>query len=85
MIQKYLIINARWISRLWSTPPIISLKMSVSEKKTFEVAVLAEHGRLRKIEVFAQFFPEVVLVWYRVQYTVGSQMYIQMLKLPEKS
>lgn len=46
--------------------------MSVSEEKAFEVAVLAEHWRLRKIkdEVFAQFFFEVVLVWYSIQWLV---------------
>lgn len=66
---------------------MVSLKTSVSEKKAFEVAVLAEHWRSRKIkdEVFAQFFFEVVLVWYSVQYSVVSQVYIQMLKFAEKS
>lgn len=60
--------------------------MSVSEEKAFEVAVLAEHWRFRKIkdEVLAQFFFEVVLVWYSVQYSVASQVYVQMLKFAEK-
>lgn len=61
--------------------------MSVSGEKAFEVAVLAEHWWLRKIkdEVFAQFFSEVVLSWYSVQYSAASQVYIQMLKFAEKS
>lgn len=52
----------------------------MSEEKAFEVALLAEHWRLRKIkdEVSAQFFFAVVLVWYSVQYSVASQ--VQMLR-----